>query len=193
MCSDRRQRIPVDSGLQEASADAELDHEEAGPPAVLLSRDQSQNREGTARLRPIGCQAPPCRPHPLPPAPLHSWSRAPPCGPCSTLHPGFAISLRQQLLTQVGLTVMEKYTALTGYLSQPSIQHDQTHSVNLSLRQEPPSLSACRGFLFSPTSSHWVASASRLLPSLWPALDCRGCLSFMGQNQHGPEGPRSAP
>ncbi|XP_075882136.1 T-box transcription factor TBX2-like [Nelusetta ayraudi] len=52
------------------------------------------------------------------------------------------------------------------------------------LAQEPLSLSGCRGFLFSPTSGHWVASASLLLPSLWPALDCRGCLSSTCRNHH---------
>lgn len=52
------------------------------------------------------------------------------------------------------------------------------------LGQESQSLSGCRGFLFSPTSGHWVASASLLLPSLWPALDCRGCLSSTCRNHH---------
>lgn len=120
----KEMRLSVDSALGGASADAgshtevkpgEPDHE-AGPPAMLHRkqagvRDQSvicklsEEIKGTTPPQPISCRAASCRPHPRPPAPFYPWSRAPPCGPGSMLHPGFPISLQQRVLAHVGITV----------------------------------------------------------------------------------------
>lgn len=128
LCSAKEMRIRADSALGGASADAgdagshtevrlgETDHE-AGPPAMLLRkeapvRDQSvicklsEEGKGTTQLQPISCQAPSCRQGPRTPTPFHPWSRAPPCGTGSALHPGFPTRLQQRLLAHVGITVI---------------------------------------------------------------------------------------